>query len=111
MRTRTTCSPRLAHAWAVGESNTARPTAAPGEAAIPFASNSRGADRSNCGNISNASCEPETRDSASSIVIRFSSTNCSAIRNAAAAVRFPTRVCSIHNVPRSMVNSISHRSR
>ena len=111
LRTSTTCSPRSAHALAVGESNTARPTAAPGEAAIPLVSSSRAADRSNCGNISNASCEPETRDSASSIVIRFSSTNCPAIRNAAAAVRFPTRVCSIHNLPRSMVNSISHRSR
>ena len=34
-----------------------------------------------------------------------------AIRNAAAAVRLPTRVCSIQSLPRSMVNSMSHRSR
>ena len=40
-----------------------------------------------------------------------SSTSCVAIRNAAAAVRLPTRVCSIHSLPRSMVNSMSHRSR
>ena len=31
--------------------------------------------------------------------------------SAAAAVRFPTRVCSIHSFPRSTVNSMSHRSR
>ncbi len=77
---------------------------------MPLVNSSRAADRSNCGNINNASCEPETLDSASSIVIRFSSTNCPAIRNAAAAVRLPTLVCSIHNLPRSMVNSMSHRS-
>ena len=41
LRTSTTCSPRSAHALAVGESNTARPTAAPGEAAIPLVSSSR----------------------------------------------------------------------
>ena len=110
-RTSTTRSPRSPHALAVAESNTARPTAAPGEAAIPLVSSSRGAERSKCGNISSASCEPETRVSASSMVIRFSSTSCEAIRNAAAAVRLPTRVCSIQSLPRSMVNSISHRSR
>ena len=106
-----TCSPRAAQALAVGESKTARPTAAPGEAAMPLVSSSLATDLSNCGNISNASCEPDTRDSASSMVIRFSSTSCPAIRNAAAAVRLPTRVCSIHSLPRSMVNSMSHRSR
>ena len=34
-----------------------------------------------------------------------------AIRKAAPAVRLPTRVCSIHSLPRSTVNSMSHRSR
>ena len=52
-----------------------------------------------------------TRLSASSRVISCSSTSWAAIRNAAAAVRLPTRVCSIHSLPRSMVNSMSHRSR
>ena len=37
-------------------------------------------------------------------------TSCVAIRKAAAAVRLPTRVCSIHSLPRSIVNSMSHRS-
>ena len=54
---------------------------------------------------------PADPGSASSSVISCSSTSCAAIRNAAAAVRFPTRVCSIHSLPRSTVNSMSHRSR
>ncbi len=33
-----------------------------------------------------------------------------AIRSAAAPVRLPTRVCSIHSLPCSMVNSVSHMS-
>ena len=82
-RTSTTSSPRSAHSFAVGESNTARPTAAPGEAAIPRVSSSGFPLGSNCGNISWASCAPDTRDSASSRVISCSSTSCDAIRNAA----------------------------
>ena len=66
---------------------------------------------SNCGNISCTSCAPDTRRNASSRSIKPSSTSWVAIRNAAAAVRLPTRVCSIHSLPRSMVNSMSHRSR
>jgi hypothetical protein len=110
-RTRITASPAAARSTAVAESNTAAPTAAPGDAARPLASSVRSAARSNCGNISRASCSPVTRWIASSRVIRFSSTSWPAIRNAAAAVRLPTRVCSIHSLPRSMVNSMSHRSR
>lgn len=110
-RTSTTSLPSAAHSCAVGESKTAIPTAAPGEAAIPRASRVRSAAESNCGNSSCVSCSPETRASASSSVIRCSSTSCVAIRNAAAAVRLPTRVCSIHSRPRSIVNSMSHRSR
>ena len=34
-----------------------------------------------------------------------------AIRSAAAPVRLPTRVCSIHSLPWSIVNSVSHMSR
>ena len=52
-----------------------------------------------------------TRDSASSRSMTPSSTSWPAMMNAAAAVRFPTRVCSIHSLWRSMVNSMSHRSR
>ena len=33
-----------------------------------------------------------------------------AMRSAAAPVRFPTRVWSIHNLPCSIVNSVSHMS-
>ena len=33
-----------------------------------------------------------------------------AMRSAAAPVRLPTRVCSIHNLPSSIVNSVSHMS-
>ena len=40
--------------------------------------------------------------SASSSSMSPSSTSCPAIRNAAAAVRLPTRVCSIHSLPRSI---------
>ncbi len=66
---------------------------------------------SNRGNISCTSWAPETRRTASSASISPSSTSWVAIRNAAAAVRLPTRVCNIQSVPRSMVNSMSHRSR
>ena len=111
LRTSTTRSPRACEATAVAESNTTLPTAAPGDAAIPRVSSLRSAAVSNWGNISWASWAPETRSSASSMVISCSSTSWVAIRKAAAAVRFPTRVCSIHSFPRSTVNSISHRSR
>jgi hypothetical protein len=41
----------------------------------------------------------------------FSSTNDTAILSAAGAVRLPVRVCSIHNLPRCTVNSMSCMSR
>ena len=110
-RTSTTDSPAACRLTATAESNTAAPTAAPGDAARPLASSFFSAAGSNCGNISRASCSPVTRVNASSSVISCSSTSCAAIRNAAPAVRFPTRVCSIHSLPRSTVNSMSHRSR
>ena len=65
LRTNTTCSPRSCHALAVAESNTARPTAAPGDAAIPRVSSSRCADR-RLREHQQRSCDPDTRDSASS---------------------------------------------
>ena len=105
-----TFSPRSAAAIAAFDVNTALPTAAPGEAAIPFAIAISVALFLNCGNINCASCAPFTRIIASSSVIICSSTNCIAIRKAAAAVRLPTRVCKSHNLSRSTVNSISHKS-
>ena len=66
---------------------------------------------SNRGNISCTSWSRTPARTASSASITPSSTSWVAIRNAAPAVRLPTRVCSIHSVPRSMVNSMSHRSR
>ena len=68
-------------------------------------------DVSKPGNINWASCSPVTRRRASSRVMVPSSTSWAAITNAAAGVRLPTRVCSIHSLPFSMVNSMSHRSR
>jgi hypothetical protein len=41
------------------------------------------------------------------LVIRRSATMSTAIFSAALAVRLPDRVCSIHNRPRSTVNSMS----
>ena len=110
-RTRITCSPRSAHSTAVSESKTTLPTAAPGEAFIPLAMSSRSASSSNRGNISCASWAPLTRCTASSMSMRPWSTSWQAIRKAAPAVRLPTRVCSIHSLPRSTVNSMSQRSR
>ncbi len=77
---------------------------------MPRPSSSALAFSSKRGNISWASWAPLTRWSASASSIRPWSTSWVAIRKAAAAVRLPTRVWSIHKVPRSMVNSMSHRS-
>ncbi len=110
-RTRITCSPASAIASARSESNTALPTAAPGDAFMPFAICSAAADSSKRGNISCASWAPVTRVSASSRSMRPWSTSWVAMRNAAPAVRLPTRVCSIQSLPSSIVNSMSHRSR
>ena len=110
LRTRMTSSPRSAHSTAVAQSKTALPTAAPGEAFMPLARRVRSAFSSNRGNIRLASCSPLTRRRASSMSMRPSSAMCTAIRNAASGVRFPTRVWSIHSLPRSTVNSMSHMS-
>ena len=93
-------SPRSAHSTAVSESKTALPTAAPGEAFMPFAISSRSASTSNRGNISCASWAPVTRrDAPRPWSIRPWSTSWQAIRKAASAVRLPTRVCSIQSLP------------
>ena len=110
-RTRITCSPASERSTAARESNTTLPTAAPGEAFIPRAMGADSDDTSNVGNINCANWCPLTRRSASSMSMMPSSTNCTAIRKAAPAVRLPTRVCSIHRWPISTVNSMSHKSR
>ena len=110
-RTRMTASPAAASSTARAESKTALPTAAPGDALTPVAILVTLALVSNVGNISRASSAPVTRVSASSMSMRPWSTSWVAMRNAAAAVRLPTRVCSIQSLPRSIVNSMSHRSR
>ena len=69
-RTRITGSPRPAHSTAVAESNTTRPTAAPGDAFMPFASGACGACSSNRGSINCTDCSPLTRRNASSRSIR-----------------------------------------
>ena len=109
-RTRMTFSPDRDHFTAVYESKTALPTAAPGEAAMPRPTCATFASSSNFGNISWASWAPLTRCRASVSSMSPWSTNWVAIRKAAPAVRLPTRVCSIHSWPRSMVNSMSQRS-
>ncbi|HEX2551554.1 MAG TPA: hypothetical protein VHK64_08165 [Nocardioidaceae bacterium] len=86
------------------------PTAAPGDALMPLVICFTSELASNRGNISWASWSPVTRLTASSRSIRPWSTSWMAMRKAAPAVRLPTRVCSIHSLPRSMVNSMSHRS-
>ena len=110
-RMRMTGVPSSATFTAVAESKTAWPTAAPGEALMPLPSSARSPEVSKWGNISWASCSPVTRWSASSSSMSPSSMRSVAIRNAASAVRLPTRVCSIHSLPRSTVNSMSHMSR
>ena len=108
-RTSTTFSPRAAHAFASSAVNTTLPHAAPGAAARAFAMGSAffNASASNCG------CNRESRflgsiiDTAFSSVIIPSSTRSHAIFNAAFAVRFPLRVCSMYRCLSSIVNSMS----
>ena len=110
VRTRMTRSPRSAHSAASLEFSTIRPTAAPGLAATALVRRVTSPDLSKRGNMSSDSCWPVTRVSASSSSMTPSSTSWQAILNAASAVRLPIRVCSIHSLPRWMVNSMSHRS-
>ena len=111
MRTRMTLSPRLAADSASSAENTILPEAAPGEAGRPCASTVVLALGSSIGCNSWSSELGSIRRIASSRPMTPSSTNDTAIFNAACAVRFPVRVCSIHNLPRSTVNSMSCISR
>ena len=94
-RTRMTFSP----AWACSSASSAvkytAPTAAPGEALRPLAIDVKVALGSNWGWRSWSSWAGWTRSTASLGSMRPSSTISAAIRRAAAAVRFPTRVWSM----------------
>ncbi len=113
IRTRTTRSPLATHSTAVSASNTARPTAAPGDALSPLAM--RGAfaraPGSNWSRRSWSTCAGSIRPSASSFEMTPSATRSVAIRTAAAAVRLALRVWSMYSLPRSIVNSRSWTSR
>ena len=92
--------------------NTISPVAAPGEAGRPRAiERALGASGSSVGCRSWSSESGSMRPIASSRVISPSAAMSTAIFSAALAVRLPERVCSIHSLPRSMVNSTSCMSR
>ena len=109
IRTRMIFSPRSTHSTAVSASNTARPTAAPGEALRPltifFAPLS--AAGSKVSRRSWSTWAGSIRATASSLLIVPSATMSTAIFTAAAAVRFASRVWSMYSRPRSIVNSRS----
>ena len=111
VRTRMTDWPSSARFSAVSLSNTAIPDAAPGDAGRPFKITSRLAFGSSVGCSNWSSADGSTRITASSFVISPSAAMSTAILSAAFAVRLPERVCSIHNLPRSTVNSMSCMSR
>ena len=108
-RTKITLWLRLASWIASSAVNTICPQAAPGEAgracAIGFALFKSSTSKRGCNKESN--CLGSTIIKASSLVIIPSSTMSHAIFSAAAAVRFPLRVCSMNKFPFSIVNSIS----
>jgi hypothetical protein len=89
------------------------PTAAPGDTLRPLASCTapRRDSAENWGWRKKSTWSGLTRITASSRVIRPSSARSAAMRTAACAVRFPARVCKIHSLPRSTVNSMSCISR
>ena len=97
IRTRTTFSPRSTHSTAVSASNTARPTAAPGEALRPFTIFVAvlSAFGSNWSRRSWSTWAGSTRPTASAGVMIPSPTMSTAIFTAAAAVRLAERVWSM----------------
>ena len=111
MRTRMTLRPSACSLAASSEENTISPEAAPGEAGRPVAITSRLALGSMVGCSSWSSEAGSIRDTASFCEIRPSLASSTAMLSAALAVRLPPRVCSIHNLPRSTVNSMSCMSR
>ena len=107
LRIRITFSPLPAHSSASSALNTARPTAAPGEAGRPVAITFFSAFGSSIGCNSWSNWSAPTRIIASSLVSIPSSYISTAILTAAAAVLLPLRHCNIQSLPCSMVNSIS----
>ncbi len=116
-RTRTTGSPLAARATACGAVSATRPQAAPGPAGRPLPSRRpslTAAAFSFVGKIgasSCTSCSGSTRATASSALMRPSSTMSVATRTAAKPVRFPLRVWSRKSLFSSIVNSRSCMSR
>ena len=110
-RTRMTLRPCDFRCSASSDENTISPEAAPGEAGSPVAITLRAAPGSMVGCSSWSSAPGSTRVTASSRVINPSLASSTAMRSAALAVRLPERVCSIHSLPCSTVNSRSCMSR
>ena len=111
-RTRITLRPCAFSVSASSEENTISPEAAPGEAGRPVAIRSRSASGSmvGCSSWSSAGgLDAQHRLVAvdQAFLGHVDGDACSA----ALAVRLPVRVCSIHSLPRSMVNSRSCMSR
>ncbi len=102
---------------AVSGSNTSTPDAAPGDTLRPLpirsprAAAALRAATANCGCRNQSTCSGVTRCTASARVMRRSFASATAMRTAACAVRLASRVCSIHSLPRSTVNSTSCTSR
>jgi len=94
-RTRITSTPRPDHSSASSAVKTIRPLTAPGEAGSPRASTCRSASGSKVGCSSWSSWPGSTRRRAVVSSIRPSSSISTAMRTAAAAVRFPVRVWSM----------------
>ena len=94
-RTRMTFSPLPPRSAASSAEKDSEPTAAPGEAGRPFTMTVALCVGSMPGWSSASSCDGSMRSSASSLVMRPSSTMSTAVFTAAAAVRFPLRVCSM----------------
>ena len=108
-RTRMTGRPSF---WAASASAVEKqicPEAAPGEAPSPVAKRAAlsKAFVSKVGWSNLSSWPVSMRITASSFVIRPSSAKSTATATAAAAVRFPLRVCSKYSLPFSIVNSMS----
>ena len=107
--TKMTFSPASFLLWASSASNTILPTAAPGEAGNPLPKTVAVlvASGSSCLCNNWSSCAGSTLNTACFSSIKPSFAISTAILTAAAAVLLPLLVCSIHNLPSSMVNSMS----
>ena len=110
VRTRTTFSPLRAAFSASSAVKTTLPTAAPGDAGSPFAMTFTGVFGSKDGCIRRSSCSGSIRMIAVFLSISLSLTMSMAIFSDAAAVRLPTRVCSMYSLPSWTVNSMSSMS-